>query len=80
MLTYITLGLVLLKYALDYIAPKTKTKVDDKVKDALDLAPLPSLPQAAKNAADQAGIKMQDNSAPVVGFGPGQTARDHRTK
>lgn len=81
MLTYITLGLVLLKYALDYVAPKTKTKVDDEVRDTLDLVPLPSLPQAAKDAADKAGIKMQDGSAPVVGFGPNdQTARDHRTK
>lgn len=81
MLTYITLGLVVLKYVLDYVAPKTKTKVDDKVRDEMAKLPLPSLPTAAAEAAKEAGIKMEKPSAaPVVGFGPGQTARDHRTK
>lgn len=77
MLEYITLGLVVLKYVLDYVAPRTKTKVDDKLKQATDVLPLPSLPDAAKKAAEQ----MQKNEKPatpakeVTGFG---MARDHR--
>jgi hypothetical protein len=77
MLEYITLGLVLLKYALDYIAPRTKNKVDDKADEVLDLLPLPSLPDAAKAAKDQYEKDTSDAPAskPVEGFG---VARDHR--
>lgn len=78
MLEYITLGLVLLKYALDYIAPKTKNKYDDKARDVADLLPLPSLPSAAKAAKDQFEKDIAEDPATpkmVTGFG---MARDHR--
>lgn len=80
MLEYITLGLVLLKYALDYIAPRTNNKVDDKGKEVLDMLPLPSLQDAAKSAKDQYDKDTSDAPKPVgskqvEGFG---TARDHR--
>lgn len=75
MIEYIALGLVIIKYALDYIAPRTKTKWDDRAEAVMDELPLPSLPEAAKAAADKAMGPADPVSKPVEGFG---TARDHR--
>lgn len=78
MLTYITLGLVILKYVLDYVAPRTKTKIDDVARDTLDAVPLPPLMDAAEKAAKQAGV-MKDPPKPVTGFAT-TSDRDHRSK
>ena len=75
MLTYITLGLVILKYVLDYVAPKTSNKVDDGARDVMNKLPLPSLTDAAKAAAAKAEKPKPAEPAPApapMGF----TARD----
>lgn len=66
MLEWITLGLVIAKYVLDYVAPRTKTKVDDKFRDVADQLPLPSLPKAVEDAtrkapATQGGVTVRDH-------------------
>jgi ferric-dicitrate binding protein FerR (iron transport regulator) len=63
---------------LDYVAPRTKTTVDDKVRGAFQWA-LGFLPFVNKRLADEVG-KAQSEPPVVVasqveGFG---TARDHR--
>lgn len=72
MLEWITLGLVIAKYVLDFVAPRTKNKVDDKAKSVTDNLPLPSLPEALDAATKKAPAPV---AKPVEGFG---MARDHR--
>ena len=69
-LSWGTLALVVFKYVLDFVAPRTKNKADDKVRDAVDKLPLPSLPDAAKEV-----MPKDPTSTQVRGFG---VARDHR--
>ena len=78
MLEYITLGLVVLKYVLDYVAPRTKNKWDDKGKDVMDVLPLPGIQKAAEDAAHKAGIQMPGTSKRENP--PAVESRDHRTK
>ena len=66
--TWGTLFLVVAKYVLDFVAPRTKNKTDDKAKKVLDALPLPTLPAAAEKVLPASG-------QPVRGFG---VARDHR--
>lgn len=67
----IAMILVVAKIALDYVAPRTKNKVDDKAKKIVDkaneLAPLvkPLFPKA--------------DSKPVEGFAT-NSSRDHRSE
>jgi hypothetical protein len=74
----IAMILVAAKIVLDYVAPRTKNKVDDKAKQIVDkaneVAPLVKpLFQAAPDAAALA--KAADNPpVPVAGF----KVRDHR--
>jgi hypothetical protein len=70
----IALILVLAKTALDYIAPRTKTKADDKARDAVGRAQefLPAAKALAGVAAKPATPTKE-----VTGFGMG---RDHRSK
>ena len=67
----IALVLVLAKTVLDYVAPRTKTKVDDKARDAVGKAQ--ELLPAAKAISDAA--KPATPAKEVTGFG---MARDHR--
>ena len=82
MLDYITLALVVIKYALDFIAPRTKNKVDDTARDVADKLPLPSLPSAAQAAAEQAGLLPKQGSQETRDSRenpPKVESRDHRT-
>ncbi len=73
MVEYIALGLVVLKYVLDYLAPKTKTKADDVARDVMSHLPLPSIQDAGKAALDKA--TKPERKAPEPGSVP---SRDHR--
>lgn len=72
----IALILTVAHIALDYIAPKTKTKADDKalsvVKKAQELMPIAQSMAGSDKPKAEATPTTQ-----VVGFG---AARDHRTK
>lgn len=67
----IALVLVVAKTILDYVAPRTKTKADDKARDAVGKAQ-EFLP-AAKAVVD--ATKPATPAKEVTGFG---MARDHR--
>jgi hypothetical protein len=67
----IALILVVAKTVLDYVAPRTKNKTDDKVRDGV--AKAQEFLPAAKALADATKTKAQ--ATQVTGFG---TARDHR--
>jgi hypothetical protein len=77
MFEYITFGLLLLKIVFDFVAPRTKTLIDDKIKAGVDkaneLAPLtkplfPAAPTAAPTASPRE----------VSGFKADGGVRDHR--
>lgn len=70
----IALVLVIAREVLNYIAPKTKTKVDDKIRDGANALPLPSLHDAIHQVTDKDKPPV---AKPVEGFG---VARDHRSK
>ena len=69
----IALVLVIAKTALDYIAPRTKNKVDDKARDAVGKAQ--ELLPAAKAVIDATQKAPAPAAKQVEGFG---MARDHR--
>ncbi len=70
MLEWITFGLIVAKIVLDFVAPKTKTKVDDKARDAVGKAQ-ELLPMASMV------VKATTDSKATRGFTP-QDSRDHR--
>lgn len=72
MLDYVAIFLSAASMVLHFLAPRTKTKVDDKLADAVDVA------QKATSAIKPlVTLKAAPASKPVEGFG---VARDHRSK
>lgn len=72
----IALILVVGAKVLDYVAPKTKTKVDDMARDAIHKV-LPLLP-AAKEARANGGTVEGKVSPPPAMTRAGFKVRDHR--
>ena len=74
MFEWITFGLLLAKIVFDFVAPRTKTQVDDKIKAGVDkaneLAPLTKPLFPAARAADP---------KEVTGFKADGGVRDHRS-
>lgn len=70
MFEYVTFGMTVLSLILHFIAPKTKSKVDDKIAEGVDKV-APVVPMLKPLFPDASGPK------PVEGF-PTDSTRDHR--
>lgn len=62
---------------LDYVAPRTKTKVDDKIRDGFQWA-LSLLPFVNKRLGDEVDKAKQEPAVVVARKDSGPQVRDHR--
>lgn len=75
----IALALFVASKVLDYVAPKTKTKVDDKAREAVHwLIPLLPAAKEAKAARATASAPEANKPAPAPQAVTGLNVRDHR--
>lgn len=78
----IALGIVTAGKLLDYVAPRTKTKVDDKARAVFQWA-VQLLPFVNKPLADKVGQASKEPAEVVARTGAapgGVVVRDHRSK